>query len=96
MSEPVVEALGRFAAGGVTGHGLDRGGRVLCWVRAGCGDTPVVFVDGAGETLLDWANVLPEFAAHIQSDTRTLDNNRASHNCRTAEQGPLPAIHEHA
>ncbi|HEX5997108.1 MAG TPA: alpha/beta hydrolase [Jiangellales bacterium] len=64
MSELVVEALGRLVPGGVTGHGLDRGGRVLRWVRAGSGDIPVVFVAGAGETLLDWANILPDLAVH--------------------------------
>jgi pimeloyl-ACP methyl ester carboxylesterase len=64
MSQPVIEALSRLVPGGVTGHALDRGGRVLRWVRAGRGDVTVVFVAGAGETLLDWANVLPELAAH--------------------------------
>jgi pimeloyl-ACP methyl ester carboxylesterase len=64
MSELVVEALSRLVPGGVTGYGLDRGGRVLRWVRAGSGDLPVVFVAGAGETLLDWANILPELAPH--------------------------------
>jgi pimeloyl-ACP methyl ester carboxylesterase len=64
MSELVVEALSRLVPGGVTGHGLDRGGRVLRWVRVGSGDIPVVFVAGAGETLLDWANILPDLAPH--------------------------------
>ncbi|MCI0688602.1 MAG: alpha/beta hydrolase [Sporichthyaceae bacterium] len=64
MSELVVEALSRLVPGGVTGHELDRGGRVLRWVRAGSGDLPAVLVAGAGETLLDWANILPELARH--------------------------------
>ena len=64
MSELVIEALGRLVPGGVTGHGLDRGGRVLRRVRAGSGDISVVLVAGAGETLLDWANILPDLAAH--------------------------------
>jgi pimeloyl-ACP methyl ester carboxylesterase len=41
---------------------LDRPGRQLRWLTAGCGGPPVLLVSGAGETALDWLPILPSIA----------------------------------
>jgi pimeloyl-ACP methyl ester carboxylesterase len=42
---------------------LDRSGRRLRWLTAGHGEPPILLVSGAGETSLDWLQVLPSLAA---------------------------------